>query len=399
MKTVNKLTQYRVHSTLNREFIGAISKPLASTLVKSLSTGSEATLAKRLQTFLKKRLVHMPWKAAITDWTGNTYELGGNKTHWSNNIFRMHIKTVDAGRDLFALDGLRFLERFLENEVDISGVYLIQDIKEHMSLAVINPAHLISNLARILAFQNIKLASVNVSNHYDMPEKAVRRWLDSEYASYSCAIFEDPNKLNQEELLQIGKGQEDNWDSLEKAQWRKFKDAAEWLNPADGETTLDVGCGYPGYLRTHMEMFPNAGKVVGWTHSENQVRYGIEMLKDFDSIRYELNHGDYREEFENIVFNGKGHNNLRKLLKKPKRVFDHIQSTGMISHVGPRKGLIEYVRNCRGLIKKGGRYVHHSLMNPYNLVPLDLEIGSAFCKKYVWPGISLVYVSKSYRST
>lgn len=363
-----------------------LARPLASPLVKAFLTGSEATLPERLRAMLVERLKNLPWQVRFVDWTGRAYTVGGDEAHWGGEALDVHIKTVAAGRDLLTLDGFSFLERFLASEVDFSSFYMLHDLKNWLDLTFINPLHVGSSLASVLAFQDTKRAGINVSNHYDMPEEAVRRWLDSEYASYSCAIFEDPHNLDREELRRIGKGREDYWDSLEKAQWRKFKDAAEWLNPADGETTLDVGCGYPGYLRTHMELFPNAGKVIGWTHSDNQVRYGIRMLETFDPVRYELHRGDYREEFEGVTSGNGTIDSMRTLRKRPRRVFDHIQSSGMICHVGPGKGLVEYVKNCRALIRKGGRMIHHCLMNPWSNVPLDFHIGSAFCKKYVWPG-------------
>jgi cyclopropane-fatty-acyl-phospholipid synthase len=67
------------------------------------------------------------------------------------------------------------------------------------------------------------------------------------------------------------------------------------------------------------------------------------------------------------------------------RIFDHITSTGMISHVGPR-GLVPYVRNIRKRISQNGRYLHHALMTPYTGRSLDSAVGVAFNKKYVWPG-------------
>ncbi len=365
---------------------GLLARPLTGPIAKALMTGSESRLSARLQAQLEKAFADLSWRIEVEDWTGKTYKMGGKETHWGGEDLKLHIKTVEAGRDLMALDGLAFLERFLAQEVELNSLYMLHDIKLALNLTVINPTHILSNLSSVLAFQDTNRAGVNVSNHYDMPEEAVRRWLDSVHASYSCAIFEDEHDLDRVAMRRIGQGKGDNWDSLEKAQHRKFVDAAEFLDPKPGETTLDVGCGYPGYLRTHMEMFPEAGLIVGWTHSENQVRYGIKMLEGIDSKRYELRQGDYREEFSGVSSVGHMNGAMKKLRKRPRRLFDHIQSTGMISHVGPGKGLVEYVLNCRALIKTGGRMVHHALMKPWNPVPLDFHIGSAFCKKYVWPG-------------
>ena len=141
-------------------------------------------------------------------------------------------------------------------------------------------------------------------------------------------------------------------------------DAADFIAPQEGETCLDVGCGYGGQLAVSLERHP-FGKVVGWTHSANQVREGKRrVLAHIDPARYELHEGDYRDD---------------------ERVYDHITSTGMISHVGPR-GLLPYVKNIRRRIKREGRYVHHALMTAYNIVPMDFHVGIAFNKKYVWPG-------------
>ena len=104
--------------------------------------------------------------------------------------------------------------------------------------------------------------------------------------------------------------------------------------------------------------------MVGWTHSRNQVVEGTKRLSRYRPERWEIHEGDFRQEA---------------------RVFDHVTSTGMISHVGPR-GLLPYVRKIRSLIKPDGRYVHHALMTPHTGRSLDSRVGIAFNKKYVWPG-------------
>ena len=126
---------------------------------------------------------------------------------------------------------------------------------------------------------------------------------------------------------------------------------------------LDIGCGYGGQLRVLLESYPQAS-VVGWTHSHNQAEVGRRKLAAFDPSSWRLDEGDYRQETG---------------------VFDHVTSTGMISHVGPR-GLVPYVREIRKRIKRGGRYLHHSLMTPFTGKPFDSAVGVAFNKKYVWPG-------------
>jgi cyclopropane fatty-acyl-phospholipid synthase-like methyltransferase len=116
-------------------------------------------------------------------------------------------------------------------------------------------------------------------------------------------------------------------------------------------------------LRVALDCYPDC-RIVGWTHSANQVREGTARLAVYPRSQWEMHEGDFRQE---------------------PRLFDPISSTGMVSHVGPR-GLVPYVRNVRKLIKRYGRYLHHALMTPYSIRPFDSAVGVAFNKKYVWPG-------------
>ncbi len=328
-----------------------------------------------LQGFLENALHDLPWRVAISDWTGHTYLTGGDETHWSGQELRVRIKTEAAGVDLLRLDGMRFLERFLEGDVDLDGnLYILPDIRKYSALRL-KWWHLIGRVLKHVAFQSTTRASVNVKSHYDIPQEALNVYLDRTYMSYSCGMFEDPDRLDIKELIRVGHGREDDFDSLEKSMWRKFKDAADYIAPAEGETLLDVGCGYGGQLIVALENHP-FGKVVGWTHSKNQVTEGSEMLAGFDRERWELNEGDYRND---------------------DRVYDHITSTGMVSHVGPR-GLVPYVRQVRRRIKTGGRYLHHALMTAHKKLPLDLNTGIAFNKKYVWPGFHWFTVGEHMRA-
>jgi cyclopropane-fatty-acyl-phospholipid synthase len=328
-------------------------------------SGRSGDTASRLRAFLEEALADFPWEIIFTDWTGQTYSIGQGQAHWRGCPLEIELKTELPGRDLLALNPLGYLERFVAGEVDMRGnIYLLACIRDHLHLSL-SWGRLVRQMLvnRTFLFQSKGRASVNVKSHYDIPQEALNQYLDRTYLSYSCGMFEDPDTLDVGQLREAGQGRGDDFDSLEKAQWRKFKDAVDFVVPENGETLLDVGCGYGGQLQVALENHP-FGKVVGWTHSHNQATEGSKMLASFEPARWELNEGDYRQD---------------------DRVFDHVTSTGMISHVGPR-GLIPYVRNVRRRIRTGGRYVHHSLMTPYSPRPLDSAVGVAFNKKYVWPG-------------
>lgn len=321
----------------------------------------------KLQAFLEGMFAKFPWSVTIEDWTGATYHLGNNAQHWSGRGSLNLRLTREAGQDLLGLNLMKFLDRFIAGEVDIDGnLYLLSEVRNYTK-ADLRPLEILRSRLGNRVKETPQRAKVSVKSHYDIPQQSLF-YLDRVFQSYSCAMWENPNEIVMEDLVRIGQGENDTWDSLERAQWKKFAHAADFLSPSKGETVLDVGCGYPGFLKVIMDRHTRLNKVVGWTHSANQVQEGHEMLADYNPEQYELNEGDYRED---------------------KRTYDHIHSTGMISHVGPpgkNSGLLNYVQEIRQRIRTGGRYVHHALMTPYSERPLFDYVGPAFNRKYVWPG-------------
>ena len=333
------------------------------------------SVADEVRSFIENGFRNLPWQMNVTDWLGNQYSVGHGEAHFCGKPLEVQIHTEAAGRDLLRLDGLRFLERFVEGDVDLSGnLYALPHVNEHGSFEL-KPWQLALRALDVMAFQNVRRAKVSVKSHYDIPQDALNVYLDRRYMSYSCGMFERPHDLDIPELLRIGQGQSDDWDSLEKAQWRKFKDAIDYIDPKPSDEVLDIGCGYGGQLEVALENYPMK-KMVGWTHSHNQVVEGRRLLERFDPSTYELNEGDYRED---------------------QRMYDHLTSTGMISHVGPR-GLVPYVKEVRKRIKTGGRYLHHALMTAHDDRPLDFNIGITFNKKYVWPGFHWFTVGEHVRA-
>ena len=300
----------------------------------------------------------------MTDCNGNTVEVGKGEKHWCGSPLSVHLRTKGAMKRVWTGDSLGFLEAFVRGEAEIDGnIHVLPFLKRHGWFGRI---HLRQWLATVIANslgQSARRARLNVKSHYDIPQEALDVYLDRVYRAYSCGIFEDPTDITKEDLLRAGRGKEDTFDSLEKAQWRKFKDAVDFLAPRSGQTMIDIGCGYGGQLAVALEEHP-FGNVVGWTHSANQVRVGKQLLSGIRKDGWEIHEGDYRQET---------------------RTFDHVTSTGMISHVGPR-GLAPYVRRIRRMIRTGGRYVHHAIMGHHRHIPINRSPGTVFNKKYVWPG-------------
>lgn len=324
---------------------------------------ASATLAGRARQRLEAGLAGFPWPVHVEDWTGQRYRLGGDREHWTGDPLIIRLRSERAGEAIASWRTMEFLEGVLRGDAELDGnLYLLPHVRAHARFDL-RLRDLPGIAMRHLPFQDIGRARKNVKEHYDIPQAALDAYLDQRYRAYSCAWFDDPSHLDRAELLRVGRGREDDFDSLEKAQWRKFQNAVDFVDPRPGERLLDIGCGYGGQLEVALES-TQLGKVVGWTHSANQVEGSHAALAHIDSTRWEVREGDYRLDDD---------------------VYDHITSTGMVSHVGPR-GLQPYVRNVRRRIRRGGAYVHHALMRVHLDKPFELQIGTAFHKRFVWPG-------------
>lgn len=334
-----------------------------SSEIRSAAADRAPALAARVRDFTERALRDFPHRVEFCDWRGERWRAGGDAPHWRALPLSVTLHDATAGRALLARNILRFLDLYLEGAVDLEGnLYLLSDLRTHAKLDLSWPRALYT-LLRNRAFQTPGRARVSVRSHYDVPQQALDLYLDRRYRAYSCAIFDHPEQLERSELLRAGDGRSDEFDSLEKAQWRKFQDAIDFAAPAQSDRILDIGCGYGGQLAVALDSH-RFRQIVGWTHSANQAREGHKALSGFDPARWELREGDYREDTG---------------------VYQHVLSTGMISHVGPR-GLVPYVREVRKRIQTGGRYLHHALMTPHTRLPLDFYPGTAFHKRYVWPG-------------
>ena len=168
-----------------------------------------------MRDLLGTRLDGFPWPIEIRDWRGDHYALGGAEPHWTGRTLHIEVRTPGAGDDVLRLDGLRFLERFLAGEVELSGnLYAIPKISRALGL-LLRPRHLLAQLGRRLAFQSPRRARVNVRSHYDVDAAALDAYLDGAYRSYSCAMFEDPDRFVVDALVRAGHGADGDFDKDE----------------------------------------------------------------------------------------------------------------------------------------------------------------------------------------
>ncbi|KRN29093.1 SAM-dependent methyltransferase [Liquorilactobacillus mali] len=184
-----------------------------------------------------------------------------------------------------------------------------------------------------------KSSKYDVQSHYDLGNDFYKLWLDPTM-TYSCAYFEHQD------------------DSLEQAQMNKVRHIIRKLDPQQGKTLLDIGCGWGTLMLTAAKEF--GLKVSGITLSEEQYKFvkkriADEGLEDQAEVYLE----DYRE-----------------LKHEP---FDYITSVGMFEHVG-EENLETYFKTIAKYLSNDGVALIHGITR---------QQGGAYngwINQYIFPG-------------
>jgi cyclopropane-fatty-acyl-phospholipid synthase len=183
----------------------------------------------------------------------------------------------------------------------------------------------------------------NIAAHYDLGNEFYKHWLDASM-TYSAGLFSD-------------KGQ-----SLEAAQEAKIDQVIELLDPQDGASVLEIGCGWGGFAERLLKR--KSCTLTGVTLSTEQLEYGRQRLAGLiASGRCELRLQDYRD---------------------VTGLFDRIVSVEMLEAVGEAYWST-YFKKLRGSLRPGGIAVLQVItiaedrFEAYQRRP-------DFIQKYVFPG-------------
>ena len=179
-----------------------------------------------------------------------------------------------------------------------------------------------------------------VRHHYDVGNDFFALFLDASL-TYSCGIF--------------SRGAT----TLEEAQEAKLELICSKLSLAEGDTMLDVGCGWGSFALHAAER--HGARVVGITLSREQAEGARRRAAEAGlSDRVEFRVADYRE--------------------LAGEHFDAVASIGMVEHVGEAQ-IDRYAQTLAGLLEPGGRLLNHGIAR---LRHTDAPIGP-FSDRYVFP--------------
>ena len=191
---------------------------------------------------------------------------------------------------------------------------------------------------QMISRHTIAGAKSNVRRHYDIGDRFYSIWLDPAM-TYSCAYFKNEG------------------DPLETAQNNKYEHICRKLRLKEGESLVDIGCGWGGMMFFAAKKY--GAKCVGYTLSKNQYEHiqrkiKSEGLESLVEVRLE----DYR---------------------KAQGLFDKFVSIGMFEHVGKRYQK-KFFDVAKKILKPRGIGLLHTIGNDLDK-PTDPWI-----ERYIFPG-------------
>lgn len=272
---------------------------------------------------------------SITFWDGEKF-LVGNGTP----LFNVSLKEPLRKKDLLTSTSLAFGEAYMNGSLEIHGdlYFALNTILKYID----NFSTDFKALPKIYHKITSKVKQKEeVTSHYDIGNYFYKLWLD-ETMTYSCAYFKENN------------------DSLYDAQINKVNHILNKLNLKEGDSLLDIGCGWGTLLIEAAKKYKIKG--LGITLSEEQYKefkkkIEAENLQNLLDVKIM----DYRE------------------LEKWNLSFDRVVSVGMIEHVG-RSNYDLFFRNVNSVLKEQGVFLLHYISG---LVESE---GDAWIKKYIFPG-------------
>ena len=186
-------------------------------------------------------------------------------------------------------------------------------------------------------------ARKNISYHYDLGNQFYREWLDKTM-TYSSALFKNKKEV------------------LSSAQTNKYESICKNLNLKEGDSILEIGCGWGGFAEHAIKT--RGVKLTGLTLSKEQLDYSKKRMFELgmaDKSSFLLQ--DYRDE---------------------KGVYDGVVSIEMFEAVG-EKYWPTYFKTIKNSLKSGGLGCLQVITIDDKYFP-KYRKSVDFLQKYIFPG-------------
>jgi cyclopropane-fatty-acyl-phospholipid synthase len=252
-------------------------------------------------------------------------------------------RTAGAERQTFALGHVGLLEAYFESELDIEGDFAaafrvgFESGFEHSSSPLVTARNRWHEATR--SNRSLAQAKANARFHYGLGTAFYRQWLDSPLMMYTCGYWPEGTT------------------TLEQAQAAKIDHVARKLRLAPGESVVDIGCGFGGFMFRAQERY--GVRATGVNTTTEQVEWVAgEIARRRLGDQLAVREADFREVHAR---------------------FDKVVSIGVLEHAG-RDQLEEVVRAHAEFLEPGGLGMLHFIGH---VGVTDTEF---YIREYVFPG-------------
>lgn len=295
----------------------------------------------------------MPWafRRVVEELGGRTEVCFGvqfaDGSVWQNRAeppeVTFHFRTAQAERRALLYGHVGLLEAYFDQSLEVEGdlglairVGFDSGFERRTSL----PVKLRNQWHEALkANRSFTQAKANARFHYGLGVDFFRRWLDEPLLMYTCAYWKEGTA------------------SLEEAQANKIDHVARKIRLAPGESVVDIGCGFGGFMFRAQERF--GVQVTGINTTTEQVDWVAAEIRRRGKVpELDIREADFREVHAQ---------------------FDKVVSIGVLEHAG-RDQLAEVVRAHADFLKPGGLGMLHFIGH---VGVFETEF---YIRRYVFPG-------------
>jgi cyclopropane-fatty-acyl-phospholipid synthase len=256
--------------------------------------------------------------------------------------FTVAFRSAAAYARIAAFGYIGLLESYFDGQLDIEGS-LASAMAVGMESGATSSKLLVSvrNRWHEFRFSNRDWAQAkrNAEFHYALGTEFYRYWLDDPHMMYTCAYWKEGTR------------------TLEEAQQNKIEHVAAKIRLAPGQTVVDIGSGFGGFMFHAHEKY--GVKVTGINTTTSQVEMvRAEIARRGLGASLEVIDTDFRD---------------------ARRQYDKVVSIGTLEHAG-RDALEEVVRAHAAFLKPGGLGMLHFIGHVGHFQT------DFFIRRHVFPG-------------
>lgn len=279
----------------------------------------------------------VPFAFAVTFADGTTY-----RNREEPLRFSLRFRTRAAEWAIAAYGHIGLLEGYIDGEIDFEGD-LHAAFQAGLNGGVTTASPVVQQRNRWHEFRRSNAtreqAKENARVHYGLGAEFYRYWLDDPYMMYTCAYWKEGTR------------------TLEEAQVNKIEHVCRKVRLAPGESVVDIGSGFGGFMFYAAERY--GVSVTGVNNTTEQVRFVDEEIRRRGlSGKLNVVEADFRD------------------VSGP---YDKVVSIGVLEHAG-RDQLEEVVKAHAEFLKPGGLGMLHFIGH---VGRRDTEF---FIREHVFPG-------------